>query len=220
MSKRALWATSTASPANSRKRRTASCAGGAPRSDRGSIPVSLAIGGGRGRRGFDERLEPLLELEPAHPHGADLADRRAAGREPRRLEIDDDVRGELDRELRTGRIGQADVRAPPGKARVPLDDVGKELAREAGRRLPERVEVARSVLRRNGAAPKLDELDEAVRGVERELHAGKPRRTYVRMQGQKEGRAARGPREAFGGGSIGSSTPSRTTARRGRRHRP
>ena len=25
----------------------------------------------------DERLEPLLELEAAHPHGADLADRRA-----------------------------------------------------------------------------------------------------------------------------------------------
>ena len=52
MSKRALWATSTASPAKSRNRRTASSAGGAPRSDRGSIPVSAAIGGGSGRRGL------------------------------------------------------------------------------------------------------------------------------------------------------------------------
>ena len=52
MSKRALWATSTASPANSRKRRTASSTGGAPRSAPGSIPVSAAIGAGSGRRGF------------------------------------------------------------------------------------------------------------------------------------------------------------------------
>ena len=52
MSKRALCATRTASPANSRKRRTASSTGGAPRSAPGSIPVSAAIGAGSGRRGF------------------------------------------------------------------------------------------------------------------------------------------------------------------------
>ena len=52
MSKRALWATRTASPANSRKRRIASSTGGAPRSALGSIPVSAAIGAGSGRRGL------------------------------------------------------------------------------------------------------------------------------------------------------------------------
>ena len=52
MSKRALCATSTASPANSRKRRTASSTGGAPCSSRASIPVSAAIAAGSGRRGL------------------------------------------------------------------------------------------------------------------------------------------------------------------------
>src|SRR5581483_8392206 len=50
-SKRALWATSTASPAKARKRRTASCAGGAPRSCAGPIPVSACTAAGSGTRG-------------------------------------------------------------------------------------------------------------------------------------------------------------------------
>ena len=85
-SKRALWATRTASPANSRNRRTASSTARRAAQRRGSIPVSAAIASGQRLARVDERLEPLGELERPHAHGADLADRatcRARGRSSR-----------------------------------------------------------------------------------------------------------------------------------------
>ena len=50
------------------------------------------------------------------------------------------------------------------------------------------IERAGRVLRRYRPMPRLDELDETVGGVERELHDREPRRTYVRLQAHKEGR--------------------------------
>jgi hypothetical protein len=44
------------------------------------------------------------------------------------------------------------------------------------------------VLGRHGPVARLDQLDQAIGGVERELHGVEPRRTYVRLQEHKEGR--------------------------------
>jgi hypothetical protein len=148
----------------------------------GELDRRRAAEGGRvdpGQRGdrrrqrparVDERLEPLLELEAADAHGADLADRRAPRREPGRLQVEDDVGRVLEQERGARRLGEPDARSPPGEAGVALDDVREQGAGEPGGHVAERVEGLRRVLRRHGPVPCLDELDEPVRRVERELH--------------------------------------------------
>ena len=118
-----------------------------------------------------ERLEALLELEPADAHGADLADRRRAGREAGRLEVEDDVGRVLERERRAGRRREPDAAAAPGEPRIAVDDVGEQRAGEPGRDVPQRIELAGRVLGGHRPVPRLDQLHEPVGGVERELHA-------------------------------------------------
>jgi hypothetical protein len=118
----------------------------------------------------DERLECIAELERADALRADLADPRGARREPGRLEVDDDEVRVLEEDVRAGRVGEPDRGAAPREARVPGDDVVEERAGERRRRAREREEHAGCVLRRDGAAAGLDELDESVRSIERELH--------------------------------------------------
>ena len=144
--------------------------------------------GGQRPARVDERLEPLLELEAAHPHRADLADRRGAGRETRRLEIDDDVGRGLERQRGARRVGEPDVRAAPAEPRVALDDVGEQRPRE-----PRRAHGAAS--RACGPRPRPAPARVAPRrarrgGRRRRTRAAcrEPRRTYVRLQAHKEGR--------------------------------
>ena len=170
-SKRALWATSTASPAKARNRRTALEARGAPRRSRSAIPVSLRSrreAAARGRR-TSRRCSPG---RARRPHGPDLADPVAARREPGRLEVDDDVGRRLERQVVERRaVGEA-RRAPPRQARraSPPTTSSSRLAREPCGAVREREESGRRLLGRHRAVPLLDELDEPVGGVERELH--------------------------------------------------
>ena len=127
--------------------------------------------GGQRPPRIDERLEPLHQLEPVHADGADLADRRGARREPGRLEVDDDVRRRLERERRARRLGEPDAGAAPRKPRVAVDDVREQRPRETERDVAQRIERLRRFLGRHRPVPDLDELDETVGGVERELHA-------------------------------------------------
>ena len=99
-SKRALCATSTASPANARKLRTASAGRGAPRSCSFRSPVTALAPAAIGMPWIDERLELGLDLEAAQAHGPDLADPGLARAQARRLEVDDDVRRVLEQERR------------------------------------------------------------------------------------------------------------------------
>ena len=110
------------------------------------------------------------------------------GERPGRLEIDDDVGRGLERQRSAGRVGEPDVRPTPAEPRIPFDDVREQRPREPGRNMAERIERAGRVLGRYRPVSRLDELDETIGGVERELHAVEPRRTYVRLQGHKEGR--------------------------------
>ena len=92
MSKRALCATRTASPANARKRRTARSA------RRPAHSAWRDARSGRDRRrqrhaGIDEGLERLADLQRVDPLRADLDDPRARGRETGGLEVEDDERG-------------------------------------------------------------------------------------------------------------------------------
>ncbi len=137
---------------------------------RGPDPGQRRDGRGQCDARVDERLERVVELERADALRADLADARGAGREPCRLEVDDDEVRVLEEDVRTGRVGEADRRAAPGEASVPRDDVVEERPGERRRRAREREEHAGRVLRGDRAAAGLDELDEAVRGVERQLH--------------------------------------------------
>jgi hypothetical protein len=158
-----LWAASGASPAPGR-----------------AAQVGVAqTGEARDRRrqrdaGVDERLERLGDLERADADGADLAHAVARRREARRLEVEDDELGVLDEGLRRLPAGQADAPAEPGEPRVAVDDVGEQGVRERRRGALEREEDARGLLRPDRAPPRVDELDEAVGGVEGELHRAPP----------------------------------------------
>ena len=120
MSKRALCATRIESPAKSRKRRTTAATGGARRRSSSRRPVSAATPGCRRAAGIRERSEPLLELERAHAHRADLARPRRARPQAGRLEVEDDERRLLEQQLLARRAPRARRgRRPSAAARRP-----------------------------------------------------------------------------------------------------
>ena len=170
MSNRALWATSTASPAKDEEAADREIR---PRSPPHIVPADPGErrDGQRQRDArVDERLERRTDLERLDPLGADLDDARAGGREPGRLEIEDDERGRLERSRCPGRIGEPDRRAAPREPRVARDHVVEQRARDRRRRRGEGEERPRGLAGRNRAASRLDELHEPVGGIERELH--------------------------------------------------
>ena len=140
----------------------------------GWMPVSDATAGRQRDARVDERLERVVELERANALRADLADPRGAGREPGRLEVDDDEVRVLEEDVRAGRVGEPDRCAAPGETGVTGDDVVEQRARERRGRAREREEHPGRLLRRHGAAAELDQLDQPVGGVERQLHRLEP----------------------------------------------
>ncbi len=165
-----MWAASGAS------RREAEEAADGQLGARSSPQVCVADPGesGDARRkrgtGVDERLEGVLDRERAHAYRSDLAHAVANRREPGRLEVEDDELGVLDQDVGVRWVRQPDACAEPGEPSVTLDDVVEQRAGERGGRAFEREEHVRSVLGRHRPAPSLDELDQSIRSVERELH--------------------------------------------------
>ncbi len=133
-----------------------------------------AIVGGSATPGLHERLERLLDRERPDTHRADLAHPVARRREPGRLEVEDDELGVLDQRLALAAVRETYASATPLEARVAVDDVGEERVRERRGRALEREESACRLFRRHRAASRVDQLDEAVGGVERELHRDPP----------------------------------------------
>ena len=121
-------------------------------------------------RRIDERLELRLDLELPDPHRSDLADLRAARPEPRRLEVDDDVRRRLEREAFARRSRERDRVAAPGQPRVRVHDLREQRAGEPRRGPPEREQPARGLLCGHGPTPLLHELDQPVGRVQAKLH--------------------------------------------------
>ena len=181
MSKRALCAPRGTSPAKARKRRTASSARGAFRRSAVADPRESRDVRRKRRARVDERLEGLLDREGAHANRADLADAAAARGEAGGLEVEDDELGVLDLDVRVRRVGEPDARAEPRQPRVAFDDVLEQRASERSRCPLEREEHVRRVLGSDRPAPRLHELDEPIRSVERELHGRRAYRTYVRI---------------------------------------
>ena len=70
-----------------------------------------------------------------------------------------------------GAVGEPDVRPTPAEPGIPLDDVREQRPREPGRNVAQRIERAGRVLGRHRPVSRLDQLDQAIGGVERELHA-------------------------------------------------
>jgi len=132
--------------------------------------------------GVDECRELVDDLESADAGCPDLADEVAGCGETGRLEIEDDELGVLDEGLDRLVACEADPPAKPDEAGVALDDVRKERAGEGLGRALEREQDPRSLLGTHGPTACLDELDEPVGGVEGELHAPQPMRTYVPLQ--------------------------------------
>ena len=104
-------------------------------------------------------------LELADPDGADLADRGGPRPESRRLEVDDDVRRPLEEKLGSGRLRERDRVAVPREARIGFHDLRQERPREGDRRLAQREQPPRRVLRRHRSAAFLDKFHEPVGGV-------------------------------------------------------
>ena len=121
--------------------------------------------------GADESLEGLGDLESPNARRADLADPVARGGQSRGLEVEDDERRVLDDDLFAASVGEPDPRTEPGEPRVALDDVREQRVGERRRRPLERKQRPSGVLGSDRSPPRLDQLDEAVGGVERELHA-------------------------------------------------
>ena len=80
----------------------------------------------------DEGLEGVDGLERAHANGADLADAVARGREPGRLEVEDDELGLVQQRVGS-RSGERDGGAGAGDPAVAGGEVGQERAGEAVR---------------------------------------------------------------------------------------
>ena len=183
MSKRALCATSTLSPAKARNRRTAAATGGARRSSFVAEP---------GQRG-DRRLQSL-------PRGsrASRSARSARGARPerRRTRTDAPIRA-AGRSSRGRRRRRSPPRAAaarparrrarqvarPAQPRIARDRLVEQRPREPdGNGAPELQHGPCGLIGGNRAAAVLDELDEPVGGIEAELHAVMLVRTYVRVQ--------------------------------------
>jgi hypothetical protein len=111
---------------------------------------------------IDERLELCLDHESTQAHGADLADSGLARPEPRRLEVDDDVRCLLEEEGGTRWVGKRDEVSVPREAGIGSHDIGQQGAGEGDRRAAEGEEMLRRFLRRDRSAAFLHELHEAV----------------------------------------------------------
>jgi hypothetical protein len=76
----------------------------------------------------------------------------------------------VERELRAGRLREPDRVPTPGEARILADDVLEQAARHADGGVPEREQPPRGLFDEDRPAPFLDQLDQAVGGVQPELH--------------------------------------------------
>ncbi len=127
----------------------------------------------------DERLERVDELERPDADGADLADAVACGREPGRLQVEDDELGLFQQAgrvvLRQGRRWFLPRRLGC-RPRSPPPTANGRGRRDGG----SGKERAGCVDRRQRAAL-LEQVHQPVEGVERELHRHKYKRTYVRL---------------------------------------
>ena len=106
-----------------------------------------------------------------HPNRADLADAVATRGEPGRLEVEDDELGVLDQRRRRCAPSASPTRAPrqASRASPSTTSARSEWASVAGARSSAKSARAASS-GDDRAAARVDELDEAVGGVERELH--------------------------------------------------
>jgi hypothetical protein len=115
-----------------------------------------------------QRLEGVDELQPLHADRADLADPVALRGEARRLQVEDDERRLV--EQRVARLaGEGDGRATADDAAVAGGDVREQRDREPlgdrarGEQRPGRFD-------RRERPRLLERLDQAVEGVQRQLH--------------------------------------------------
>ena len=97
-------------------------------------------------------------------------------------------------------VGEPDGGAAPLEPGVARDDLVEQRARNRRRGGGEREELASGVGRADRAAPRLDELDEAVGGVERELHPPHPDTNMCSCPVRNARQRRRGPRSGALGG--------------------
>ena len=196
-SKRALCAASGASPANARKRRTASSGRGARRSSASRRPVKR----GDRRRQRDAGSTSVSNVSATssalHANGADLAHAVARGREPGRLEVEDDELGVLDQRLRLRLPSARPTRAPSQARRASpsTTSASSECASVAGARSSAKSARAASSA---ATAPRRAWTSSTSRSAaSNESCIVRHRiRTYVRIQGQTKGRPRERPFEA------------------------
>ncbi len=106
--------------------------------------------------------------------------RADADGEPGRLEVEDDE----GRILECGilRLDERDERPAPDEPGVLLDERPEQRPGDALRGLPDREQMPGGLARQHAPAALLDELDQPVERVERELHSANHMRTYVRVR--------------------------------------
>ena len=129
--------------------------------------------------GVDERLERIDELECSHARCSDLADPVACGREPRRLQVEDDELRLLQQRVLL-RAGERDGRARTEDAAVSRGDVRKQ---RTGKTVRDgaRGEQQHGRVHRRQSSLFVEHVHQTVEPVERELHCAMKLRTHVRV---------------------------------------
>ena len=144
---------------------------GAPCRERGSIPVSAAIGAGSGPRGLtsvsnrSSSSRPRTRTAPISQIAELLGESPVVSRSKTTYVAASSASAAPGASARP-------TRAAPGEPRVAVDDVREQRACEPDRDVAQRVERLGGVLGGHGPVPGLDELHQAVGRVERQLHAG------------------------------------------------
>ena len=204
MSKRALWATRTASPANERKRRTARSADGAPRTSPWAMPVRAVIAVGSGTPGLTS-VSNVAPAASASTRWAPISTiRERAGERPVVSRSKTTNEACSSRRRGTGWVGEPDRGAAPREPRVARDHVVEQRPCDRRRGRGEREERAGRVAGRHRALAAPRRARRAGRRRRRRAASVDPIRTYVRFQGHKrEGPA--GPSLVFHGGGRAAS---------------
>ena len=171
-SNRALCATSTASPAKSRKWRTTAPTGGARRSCSSRSPVRAATAGWSRAPGLasvwnrSASSSPRMRTAPTS-HGRAVAGPQAGG-----LEVEHDECRLLEQQRIARDRGQCNEVAAPAEPGIRSDGLVEERPCQPHRNcLLEPEHLSGCVVRRDRTAPLLDQLDEPVGRVQAKLHA-------------------------------------------------
>ncbi len=176
--------------------------GGARRSSASRRPVSAATAGWSGAPGLARVWKRSVNSSPRTRTAPISHGRAAAGAQPGRLEIEDDVGGVLEQQVVARGRRECDEVARPAQARVGRYRLVEQRPCEPGRHgAAELQHGPRRLVCRHRPAPVLDQLDEPIGSIEAQLHLAEATTNICSCPHWRRARKSRGPRRGRKDGS-------------------